>query len=1850
MPIKRDLNVAPYYDDFDIEKKYYRVLFKPGYAVQARELTQLQTILQNQIEQFGDNIFKEGSVIKGCTFTELKSLAYVKLTDAEIDGTPFTPTDYTDYSILDENGLQVEYYFEVEGSSGLKAYIVTATNGFQSKAPDLNTFYINYLNSVPSGATDIKVFSPGETLNVRRYKITKTSTTDPLTQVETITENPPVDDGIVATVSTASFSDPVGISYGLAVTEGIIFQRGHFLYSDAQTIVLTKYLPKTYAAGEYVQPNEISVGFVVTEEIINSQQDVSLLDNANGSENENAPGADRLKLSPVLVALPTSEANIDTSFFTLRRYENGAATLIRDVSQFNSISTEMARRTFEESGDYVAKPFRFATVRKNNAVNVQVGPGIVYSKGYRVQNNADVFLPIEDVSSTSFGTQNNQPLSFQYGGYFECIDESSATGLVDLVGFSKVNLLDSGESVVGSAIVKDYTIPITRLESTLLNTSTKGRLYLFAIRMVNDTTAVSDVMYVQTPGATGKIKVSPLLKDSKNSKLVFDLGQSFVKGVNDFVLFVRKKSASQNVVSSVVTITPAAGETYTTDCLNKIVVVSQNNLRLPITSASINGQGRIVLTIVGQSSGSVTVYHNARISPTSVRAKQSVDCFVKVTFLSTPTLKNKYTLGLPDGYKLLEVTGTTNSVTTDYTSSFRLVSNQKDDFYDHSYIELISGKTAPPNGTVLTVKFSVFRPDASGVYNLFTVNSYSTIDPTLIPTFSGKSGVYDLRDCIDLRPHRVPLTGVNYATTSGGAPSISSAEEVELPAYSVELFSTGQSYVYPAQEAPSTVDVDYYYNRTDAVVANSLGFIYLVKGEEAAISKVPEVSGKTIIATVYVPGYPTYTAQEAKIRNRMSYGVLVKKYGIKNYTMKDIDDINKKIEDLTYYVTLSQLESETQNLLVKDADGYTRFKNGIIVDPFNDLNIADVTNQDFNASLDFTERSIAPSVQTFPMNLKLISATGAQSFKNMLSTLSPNSSSIKLLGQETATNYRTCTSNFYLYNGEGFLSPEYDGAYDTVANPMQVTIDIAGVIDETLDAIQEFIPLQSSSSKVIARSSQTTQSGNQRITDTSQTIQTITNSLQTSPSTIEQSVGDFVTSVSFEPFMRSREVKIFVTGLRPDTLHYFFFDGIDVNAHVAPAKENETATTNDNPFDTIARSGAYGSPVRSNSAGQLFASFFIPQETFYVGDRKLEIVDVDDYESIQSASQSKCTLTYHAYNFNTTTSSLTVSTRIPEFSIDTSTTTDTVTNRTVVTIPDRNDNDFGRPRNGRIDPLAQTFFIKENFASPNDCVYVSKIDLYFKRKSSVNGVTVMLREVENGYPAYEILPFSKIHLKKTQVNVSEDGSAVTTVNFKAPVRLDVEKEYCVVIMPDAADPDYLIFTAKVGGTNLITNEPINQDWGDGVLFTSTNNRAWQSYQDEDIKFTLYRYNFNSPTGNLTLGTNGPEFFTLSQYAGKFIQNELVYALKGTTTFNASFTEGSQTVTGSSIGLTYSVGDYIYVPYADGTKDLLKVKSVAGNNNSLITTEAARSTGTFTTRTAVAGKVINYAPYRPSKLSVEESSARSGRIFAANNSLIGLASGATGIIATVDNFEMSYVQPSIPRTTDKKSSISLSYIAVDPENPSDLPYEKSTVFNDKTVFDQKGAIVYSKSNDLNGQKGFKLKVSMSNDSVQTSTASVDVENATMLVNRYNINDSISAPISAYVSKVVTLADGFDAEDFKLYVTAYRPLDTNIDAYIRIENAADPLSIENNPWIPFDITSGRGVYCSNTNRNDFREYEFDITNTDDVDGFYGKTAGVVWYKNASGMYDKYKNFQIKIVMRSNDAARVPRLLDYRGIAVS
>ena len=140
MSQQTNLNVAPYFDDFDAANDYHRVLFKPAVPLQARELTTLQTILQNQVEKFGQFTFKEGSIVKGCTFTYNRDIQYVKILDK------------------DSSGLDINVNLYGEGdylvsSTNLVSRVVSTAGGLETQNPDLNTIFFNYLNTADSGAT-----------------------------------------------------------------------------------------------------------------------------------------------------------------------------------------------------------------------------------------------------------------------------------------------------------------------------------------------------------------------------------------------------------------------------------------------------------------------------------------------------------------------------------------------------------------------------------------------------------------------------------------------------------------------------------------------------------------------------------------------------------------------------------------------------------------------------------------------------------------------------------------------------------------------------------------------------------------------------------------------------------------------------------------------------------------------------------------------------------------------------------------------------------------------------------------------------------------------------------------------------------------------------------------------------------------------------------------------------------------------------------------------------------------------------------------------------------------------------------------------------------------------------------------------------------------------------------------------------------------------------------------------------------------------------------------------------------------------------------------------------------------
>jgi len=266
MPQQTNLNVAPYFDDFDAANDYHKVLFKPGYPVQARELTSLQSILQNQIEKFGLHFFKEGAkVIPGNT--AYTRLYYAIQLDNNFQGVPVSA--YADQLI----GTKITGV-----RSGVTAVVDSIILPEDSENGNI-TLYINYLGSSTTN-NQTQIFSDAETLTCNEVIISG------LLGNTTI----PVGSAFASTIA----SNAAATGSAFSVENGVYFIRGSFVNVNRETLVLD----------QYSNTPSYRIGFFVDEEIVTADLDESLNDNSQGFNNYAAPGADRLRVSVSLFKKP----------------------------------------------------------------------------------------------------------------------------------------------------------------------------------------------------------------------------------------------------------------------------------------------------------------------------------------------------------------------------------------------------------------------------------------------------------------------------------------------------------------------------------------------------------------------------------------------------------------------------------------------------------------------------------------------------------------------------------------------------------------------------------------------------------------------------------------------------------------------------------------------------------------------------------------------------------------------------------------------------------------------------------------------------------------------------------------------------------------------------------------------------------------------------------------------------------------------------------------------------------------------------------------------------------------------------------------------------------------------------------------------------------------------------------------------------------------------------------------------------------------------------------------------------------------------------------------------------------
>ena len=353
MPQNTNLNVSPYFDDFNENKNYHKVLFKPGFPVQARELTTLQSILQNQVEKFGRHFFKEGSqVIPGGTFYDPNYFA-VKI-DPNFLNIPVN--SYTKFLVDNKIKIKGE-------TSGVEATVVNRLTAPES-IDGFDTLYVKYSKSGSDGTT--KTFQDGENL-ITLSGITFLNTS--------IAANSQFARCIIANATSTGSS--------FSINEGVYFVRGFFVKTIASTVILDQYSNT---------PN-YRVGFLIKEEKASASSiNSDLYDNALGFSNESAPGADRLKISVTLHKKSLTDIN-DKDFVELMRVVNGSVKEMVGGTEYNIFAKELARRTYDESGDYYVRPF---SIDVKESLNDRIGNRGIYFDTQQTQNGN---TPSDDIIS-----------------------------------------------------------------------------------------------------------------------------------------------------------------------------------------------------------------------------------------------------------------------------------------------------------------------------------------------------------------------------------------------------------------------------------------------------------------------------------------------------------------------------------------------------------------------------------------------------------------------------------------------------------------------------------------------------------------------------------------------------------------------------------------------------------------------------------------------------------------------------------------------------------------------------------------------------------------------------------------------------------------------------------------------------------------------------------------------------------------------------------------------------------------------------------------------------------------------------------------------------------------------------------------------------------------------------------------------------------------------------------------------------------------------------------------------------------------------------------------------------------
>ena len=1982
MSLNTNFNINPYYDDYSEDKKFLRMLFKPGYAVQARELTQLQTILQKQVERFGANIFKNGSLVTGGQ-TFLQDATYLKL-----------DTDYAGSAVVANNFVGLS----ITNSTATKRGEVVVIYDADAGTGDPKTLLVKQLYG--------DSFAAGET-------------------IQTVESAPSF-----ANVSTSG----VGTGQIFSVNEGVFYYDGFFIKNDAQSIATSKYDNVTANA---------RIGFEITESIVVYSSDTSLLDPAQDASNFQAPGADRYKINPVL-STRTLTSTDDTQFIELARVEDGVLIYTNRYPLYAVLEDTLARRTYDESGNYTVRPFKISleTNAANTAkANVIVSPGKAYVYGYEYETIAPTLISVDKprttnpvtakrisadygfyvysnthygsfpintlqtidlhcvpnaainvsttntISNTKIGTARVKSISYetatntansatyQYRSYLFDIDVGSIAGgncnngilttntsYIQIANTLAGNLFYStaNNSYVGAKFRITAGNGVDETAKTITNYNGASQTIQLSapfIANVNSSSTwsidfeISDIESMLVTSSTTKLAAADIAPASKDlattytntiitdqtlEPLIFDLGQQFVaqNTIANFSYSYKRLYESQAFATSLsptlsvgsgeslasasstnselnnyyIVVTAAGTSPYTVGQIisndlfsvdtgiRKITVTNANNMTANIiaTIDSVNPTTKAKTYVTAnttiQTSGGTSIFANNGVILYTAQGQTHI---MANTVVKTPDLAQS--LFVADvisissilDFNNLSITTANSVYATDVTSRYTLVNGQKDSYYDHSVIKLNPGVSAPTGP--LLVKYDRFSSSGAGYFN---VDSYIGYDYGIIPKYSSSSAskVYQLRDCLDFRPVRAIPTSPATANTV---------------TFDVDSTTTGPK--IPENGSDIILDYQYYLPRVDKVTLNKNRSFEVIQGVPSLTPVEPKDKDGSM--TLYILREPAYVANTADI--------LVQYIDNKRFTMKDVGNIAKRVDNLEYYTSLSLLEQSAvnkQDLTILDSTNLPRFKNGIIVDAFSGSSVADVANRDYKASIDPNRKELRPSFN-LSSHLLTFDSANSSSYLRSGTLITANATHTAFVDQNKASkSINVNPFNTINYLGKIQLDPASDIWIDTNKQP-DVLVNLNGDADAwalitqnaygfTWGDWQQNWTGTSISGAVenhgnLFGGNALTAFGTQYTTTTSNYTRSGVYQAVV-PKTITQSLGDRVVDVSVIPYMRNRNVLIVGSAFKPTTTLHSFFDNALVDNNVVRLNKFilngnnlqyrtqvgniEQVTVHNNTANTS--NGTALIALTSNT--EAFIVSVNPITAFNIASANLigsstgTSIRINGYEhyngNAAAAGASTITLRIDATGANNyssyvgssiyiisgtgsgqkqTISAYDPATRIATISGTWSTIPDTTslysigdlttnlagdvaglfyipsgrfrTGEKHLRLIDNTTGDVGSSatngdavfyaqgmlqqtentiisttvptiqraavtsekivtsttsRNvvvGYYDPLAQTFLVSQiNYP---DGIFLSKARFCFKSKDTTQPITLQVRTTVNGYPSSSvILPYSTVTLTPDKVKTTlspdlNDATKYTEFVFDSPIYVQ-PGEYAFVLISNSNG--YETYAAEIGKVDTVSGRQISEQPYGGSLFLSQNGSTWTAEQNADLMFRLYRHTYSTTPVTAHFTVDYPSANSVYDLM-HLMTSEVVL---GNTSITYKF--DSEKASGGMTGLQ-SITPFTDYNMTDGY-DRRVLNPATGNGTlkvvaTLATNNPDISPFIDTSRFGMIAieNVINDLPLSNGSIVLSNG----GTAYSTNANAVVTITGGGGSGATAAAVVTSNIVTSIYLTNAGSG------------------YETSPTFT----------LV-----DANTTPGTGATIT------------------------YNGEDRKSGGNSnvRYITRRVTLADGFDSGDLRVYLTAYKPSGSNIRVYYKLLSISDPDEFDNKGYQLMTQLSNAN-FVSN-NYEDYREIAY-------APGSAGTANNSVSYISGSTAFNSFRTFAIKIVMTGTSFTDVPKIRDFRSIAL-